>query len=255
MPSTYRYESQEAVSITPAPTWKGLDNEQVVDSVMIGDSVDPVDKSGYAIASADGGGLPDETTSEPGEEKTFSVRVAVGDSPLAAYGVLASQQGSTVNAEGIIKDSAGHPAIHGLLRVSVGGKWLSQYPNSQGRVLFRLPTVSHDVQVVDIGRDMVERKSFVQSRKTSPLDLELPLASTANVAIHDADGNPSPSKVQFIGVDGTEKPNFGTDYRVHGGNRQYQTHDGRVTQQVPPGNYLLRVTLGPEPTSRKSAVR
>ena len=166
MPSTYRYESQEAVSITPAPTWKGLDNEQVVDSVMIGDSGDPVDKSGYAIASADGGGLPDETTSEPGEEKTFSVRVAVGDSPLAAYGVLASQQGSTVNAEGIINDSAGHLAIHGLLRVSVGGKWLSQYRNSQGRVAFRLPTGSHDVQFVDIG----PRHGRAQELRAEPQD-------------------------------------------------------------------------------------
>jgi hypothetical protein len=64
--------------------------------------------------------------------------------------------------------------------------------------------------------------------------------------IRDAAGNPSPGKVQFIGVDGTETPNFGTDYRVHGGNHQYQTHDGRVRQQVPPGSYLLRVTLGPE---------
>ncbi|MCY4189098.1 MAG: hypothetical protein OXD30_11510, partial [Bryobacterales bacterium] len=71
-------------------------------------------------------------------------------------------------------------------------------------------------------------------------------ASAVNVVIRDADGDPSPGKVQFIGVDGTETPDFGTDYRAHGGNHQYQTHDGRVTQQVPPGSYLLRVTRGPE---------
>lgn len=244
--STYRNESQESISIDPAPTWKGLENEQLIDGVMIGDSVDPFDKRGYAVVSADPGGLPSETTLEPGEEKTFSIRVAVGDAPLAAYGVLAAAQGPTGEVAGSIEDLAGRPAIHGSLRVSFGGESVSQYPDAQGRVAFRLPVGSYDVRFEDIGRDIVERRVTVQRAKTTRLDLQLPVASTVNVAIRDAAGNPSPGKVQFIGIDGTETPNFGTDYRVHGGDHQYQTHDGRVTQQAPPGSYLLRVTLGPE---------
>ena len=244
--SAYENDSQESASIAPAPMWKGLENEQTVNGIMIGDSIDPFDKRAYAVASADAPTMPTETTLEPGEKQTFRIRVAVGDSPLAAYGVLAAEQGPTGEVEGTITDTAGKPAIHGALAVSVAGEWVSQYPDSQGRVAFRLPVGSYDVQFRDIGRDLVERTISVQRGKTTRLDLEVPAAATVNVSIRDADGNPSPGKVQFIGVDGTETPNFGTDYRVHGGNHQYQTHDGRVTQQVPPGNYLLRVTLGPE---------
>ena len=244
--STYRNESQKAVSIAPAPTWKGLENEQTAGVVTIGDSVDPFDKRGYAVASADGAGMPAEMTLEPGKERTFGIRVAVGDSPLAAYGVLAAEQGPTGIVEGSVKDPAGGPAIHGSLRVFVGGEWVSHYPDSEGRVAFRLPAGGYDVQFEDIGRDTVRRKIMIQPGETTRLDLEVPVASTVQLAIRDADGNPSPGKVQFIGIDGTETPNFGTDYRVHGGNHQYQTHDGRVTQQVPPGDYLLRVTRGPE---------
>ena len=244
--STYRNESQEAVSIAPAPTWKGLDNEQNVNGVRIGDSIDPFDKRAYAVAAADEGPLPGEATLEPGAERTFSIRVAVADSPLAAYGVLAAEQVATGEVEGIIKDTAGKPAIHGALAVSVADEWVLQYPDSQGRIAFRLPVGDYDVQFRDIGREVVERTVAVQRRKATDLDLEVLPASTVNIAIRDADGKPSPGKVQFIGVDGTETPNFGTDYRVHGGDHQYQTHDGQVSQQVPPGSYLLRVTLGPE---------
>ena len=244
--SAYENDSQESVSIAPAPIWKGLENEQTVGGIMIGDSIDPFDKRAYAVASADAPMVPAETSLEPGQEQTFRIRVAVGDSPLAAYGVLAAEQGPTGEVEGTITDTSGKPAVHGALAVSVAGEWVSQYPDSQGRVGFRLPVGSYDVEFRDIGRDLVERTISVQRGKTTRLDLEVPAAATVNVSIRDAAGNPSPGKVQFIGVDGTETPNFGTDYRVHGGNHQYQTHDGRVTQQVPPGNYLLRVTLGPE---------
>lgn len=244
--STYRNESQESVSVSPAPIWKGLEDEQIVDGVMIGDSVDPFDKRAYAIASADAEPVPDQATLEPGQARTFRIRVAVADSPLAAYGLLAAERGPAGEVEGAVIDSARRPAVHGALAVSVAGEWVSQYPDSRGRIAFRLPVGNYAAQFRDIGRELVERTISVQQGKATRLDLEVPPASTVNVSIRDADGNPSPGKVQFIGVDGTKTPNFGTDYRVHGGNHQYQTHDGRVTQQVPPGNYLLRVTLGPE---------
>ncbi len=244
--STYRNESNESVSVSPAPVWKGLENEQIVDGVMIGDSIDPFDKRAYAIASADADPVPAETMLEPGQARRFRIRVAVADSPLAAYGLLAAEHGPAGEVEGTITDTAGEPAIHGSLAVSVGGEWVSQYPNGEGHVAFRLPPGRYDAQFRDIGRDVVEKTISVERGKKTRFDLEVAPASAVSVVIRDAAGNPSPGKVQFIGVDGTETPNFGTDYRVHGGNHQYQTHDGRVRQQVPPGSYLLRVTLGPE---------
>ena len=244
--SSYRNESQQAVTIAPAPTWKGLVNEQSVGGVRLGDSVDPFDKRGYAVASAGGDGMPGEVELQPGEERAFRIRVAVGDSPLAAYGVLAAESGPTGEVAGRVHDGSGDPAIHGSLLAELGDELVPHYPDSEGRVSFRLPIGSHTLRFVDIGRDPVERQVSVKRGGTTQLDLEVSDASTVNVAIRDASGRPSPGKVQFIGVDGTETPNFGTDYRVRGGNHQYQTHDGVVTQQVPPGSYVLRVTLGPE---------
>lgn len=244
--STFRNESQEPIVIAPVPTWKGLENEQVAGEVRIGDSVDPFDKRGYAVASAGRRSLPAETTLEPGEEESFSIRIGVGDSPLSSFGVLAAAQGPTGKVEGSVRDKSGKPAIHGALLVEVLGEWVTQYPDANGRVEFLLPPGSYDIRFEDIGREVLEQQISVQRGKTTQLDLEVPTASAVKLAIRDEDGNPSPGKVQFIGVDGTETPNFGTDYRVHGGNHQYQTHDGRVAQQVPPGDYLLRVTLGPE---------
>ena len=64
--------------------------------------------------------------------------------------------------------------------------------------------------------------------------------------VRDEAGRPSPCKVQFLGRNATPTPNFGTAYRAHGNDHQYQSHNGRFTQQTPPGDYLIRITRGPE---------
>ncbi len=244
--STYANQSDGPISVAPAPTWKGLEGEQVVGGVMIGDSIDAFDKRGYAVQSADGASLPGEVTLQPGEERSFAIRVAVGDSPLAAYGKLAAARGRTGAVEGSAKGPAGEPAVRGAIRVSLDGQWVPHYPDAEGSVQFRLPPGSYDMRFHDIGRPSLERTIDVRAGQTTRLDLGVGAASAVRIAIRDGNGDPSPAKVQFVGVDGTETPNFGTDYRAHGNNHQYQTHDGTVFQQVPPGNYLLRVTRGPE---------
>ena len=244
--STYRNEGMSPVSITPAPVWKGLDSEQSVGSTMVGDSIDPFDKRGYAVGPSDGETIPAEETLQPGDERTYAIRVAVASSPLAAYGVLAAERGPTGEVTGRVASAGGEPAIHGAVVASLEGASVPHYPDADGRVAFRLPAGMHAIRFEDIGREALEREIEVQRSATARIDWEVPDASVVRVSIRDEAGEPSPGKVQFLGIDGTETPNFGTDYRAHGGNHQYQTHDGQVSQQVPPGTYLLRVTLGPE---------
>ncbi len=244
--STYRNESQQAKKITPSPVWKGLDSEQAIGDIRVGDSIDPFDKRGYAVGPVKGTTLAADVNLQPGEEKTFQVRMAVADSPLAAYGVLAAAAGATGEVSGTAKDTDGQPAVHSSLVVNIGGKAVPHYPDAEGHFSFRLPVGNHTVKFEDIGRDAVSKQVSVKKDATAQFDLAVAKASTVKVAIKDAGGRPSPGKVQFIGVDGTKTPNFGTDYRAHGGNHQYQTHDGQVTQQVPPGKYLLRVSRGSE---------
>ncbi len=244
--STYRNESGSPVSIAPAPVWKGLENEQEVGGIRIGDSVDPFDKRAYAVRSADGTSLPEETTLEPGQERRFAIRVAVGDSPLAAFGVLAGADRPSGEVVGTVKDPHGKPAVHGALQVLIDGESVVQYPDTEGRIAFSLPVGDYRGRFEDIGRDPVEKEIVVMRGRETRLDWAVPEASLVKVRIRDTGGRPSPGKVQFIGADGTPTPNFGTDYRAHGGDHQYQSHDGNVEQQVPPGSYLLRVSLGPE---------
>ncbi|MFN0166547.1 MAG: hypothetical protein ACKV22_08950, partial [Bryobacteraceae bacterium] len=210
-------------------------------------SIDPFDKRAYAFAALPGSApLDKEAELKPGEEKVYRVAVGVAESPAAAYGVIASLLGATGEVSGTVRGADGGPAIHGALMLPVGGKRLPLYPDAKGSFSFRLPPGDYASAFEDIGRDPVERTLSVRAKQAVRLDLEVPKASVVAVEIKDEAGRPSPAKLQFIGVDGTPTPNLGTHYRAHGGDHQYQTHDGKVRQQVPPGKYLVRITRGPE---------
>ena len=244
--STWRAEGAKPITFDPAPAWHGLDSETKVGPIRTGDSIDPFDKRGYAWAPLEPRELPAEVTIQPGESKTFTVALAVGRSPLEAYGVIAALLGETGEVSGRMVDSEGRPAIHGALLFSQGAATLKAYPDADGRYAFRLPAGKHELTFEDIGRESVKRTVSVKQGATKTLDWEVPMASRVSGMIRDRQGSPSPAKIQFLGRNGTPDPDFGTVYRAHGGDHQYQTHDGRFDQQVPPGDYLVRVTRGPE---------
>ncbi len=245
--TTLRNESREARKITPRPVWKGLSTEWEVGDIQVGDSIDPFDKRAYAFGPAGAAGaLEKEAELRPGEEKVVRVVLGVAASPLAAYGVIAGLSVPTGEVSGTVRDAGGEPAVHGSLIVEVAGRRLPHYPDGKGSIAFRLPAGEYKAVFEDLGREPLERVITVRAKQNSRLDLAVAKASMVRVEIRGDDGSYSPGKVQFIGIEGTPTPNFGTEYRAHGGDHQYQTHDGRVRQQVPPGKYLLRITRGPE---------
>ena len=81
-----------------------------------------IDKRAYAFAPVAGTTSLEETELLPGQEKVFRVALAVADSPLAAFGVIASLSGPTGEVLGAVSDSDGQPAIHGSLMVEVAGR-------------------------------------------------------------------------------------------------------------------------------------
>ena len=247
--STYRNESMTPKKITPAPAWRGFEDtkEWLADGVHIGNSNDPFDKRAYAWGVAPGSAqLDGEVMLQPRERKQFQVVLAVADSPLAAYGLVAAIGGQSGEISGSVLDPSGAPAVQASLIVPIHGQALPHYPDAKGHFSFRLPAGQYQLAMEDLGRERLEKTINVKSGLSTKLDLAVSNAAAVRVDIRDERGNPSPGKVQFIGEEGTKTPNLGTDYRVHGGNHQYQTHDGQFTQQVPPGKYLLRITRGPE---------
>ncbi len=268
--STYRNESREARKITPRPVWKAFSQEWEVGAnrifpagavvpqgyfsqeweagpIRVGDSIDPFDKRAYAYGPAGKtSSLEAEVELKPGEERVVQVALAVADSPAAAFGVIAGLKSPAAELTASVRDASGEPAVHGALLLPLAGQRLPAYPDAQGNLSLRLPPGEYQAVFEDLGRDPVERTFTLRANQRTRAEIAVPTAARVRASLRDERGQPSPGKVQFLGVEGTPTPNFGTDYRAHGGDHQYQTHDGRVLQQVPPGRYLLRFTRGPE---------
>lgn len=233
--STWRNESRVPKRIAPAPEWKQFSFVWKVGAIRVGDAIDPFDKRAYAWGPV--GKWEEEARLGPGEERTYAVALGVADSPLAAYGVVAYGLVAGMKEAGEVTGSVA--AVHASVLVDVQGAALPAYPDAQGRIAFRLPPGHYTARLSDIGRDLLPLDFRVGAGRTE-LNIPVPAASAIRVEVG------SPCKVQFIGVGGTLTPNLGTEYRAHGGDHQYQSHDGRFTQQVPPGKYLVRITRGIE---------
>ncbi|MGC3971294.1 MAG: CehA/McbA family metallohydrolase [Pirellulales bacterium] len=64
--------------------------------------------------------------------------------------------------------------------------------------------------------------------------------------ITNADGGPTPCKVQFRGKDETKDPYFFDKTGEHAVGNLYYSHDGKFELAIPPGKYDCTVSYGPE---------
>jgi hypothetical protein len=78
------------------------------------------------------------------------------------------------------------------------------------------------------------------------LSIQLPPAGHVQVKITDGDGNAIACKIEFIGRDGTESPNFGHDSEAYGVRNLRYTPDGTFDQKINPGKYDVIVSHGIE---------
>ena len=256
--STFRNESSQTREIELLPVWKAPAGYEKLNQfsevwtagkVRVGDSIDPFDKRSYAWVPLSRQGvspLEDKVQLQPGQERSYALALTVADSPLEAFGIASSLLGPSGRVKGRVVDSDGKPALHASLLISVNGVQLPEYPGPEGDVNFLLPPGIYEGILVDLGRPDQEFSLDVAQDQTATLELSPHPASAVSFQIRDSSGRPSPAKVQFLGIKGTDTPDFGTDYRAHGCDHQYQIHDGVFTQQVRPGDYLLRITRGPE---------
>ena len=93
---------------------------------------------------------------KPGEEKVYRIAMAVADSPLAAYGIVASLNGPAGEVSGTVLAPDKSPAPRASLLVSINGESLPGYPDAKGAYSFRLPVGQHRIKVEDIGRDPLD---------------------------------------------------------------------------------------------------
>jgi hypothetical protein len=244
-------DSDEPKTIKTADVWKAVQRVGSVRGITFGGPVDPADRSGYAYGWIEDGPWvvpPSELTLQPGEGARYARFLAVGASPAAAFGVVASYRGDAVGTVvGSLAD-AGAPIRTGSVDVTVDEKTLRIYPDDDGLFELDLPVGSYEGDAIDIGRTTQRVTVDVTEGATAEVNIVMSPTSAVRLAITDAEGRSIPCKAQFIGIDGTESPNLGPTNRAHGCRDQYQSETGEFSVQVPPGDYRVIVTHGIEYT-------
>lgn len=256
--TTLRNEGEEAYPMNTTDYWKSLSDIINVGDITTGDSIDPADTLGYAFSwvKVDGGVIPEkEIELQPGEEMTYARFLAVGNSPVEAYGEVAAYKGETGTFRATIVDSGNVGISSSRVKVSIGDETIHAYPHEDGMMEFQLTPGSYDVVVEDMGRTSVEQTLVVSVGETTQMNVTLSDPSAITFAITDESGKSIPCKAQFLGVEGTENPDLGPNNRAHGCLEQFHSESGDFTVQVPPGSYEVIVTRGTEFSHHSEIVR
>ncbi len=242
--TTMRNEADSTHQVATGDQIRWLSDLRKVGYNMVGDAIDPADKTGYAFGWI--GNAPTDTLElEPGDEVTLRRFLAVGTSPAEAFGLVAMRQGETGILSGVVSSLNGGPVTTARILLSSGLDTLIAYPDDTGRFEMALLPGSYDLEVTDPGRPVIHQSVQVDAGGSQSLSLEMARASSIAFDIRDEDGN-TPCKVQFIGIHDTESPNLGPRTRAHGCLDQYHSESGRFSVQVPPGDYRVVVTHGIE---------
>lgn len=96
------------------------------------------------------------------------------------------------------------------------------------------------------GRKLVETEIEVDDKTPESVDVEIGAASEVVLSVTDGKGNPSPFKVQFLGVGATPNPDLGPVERSNGCMNLYFSTTGTVAVALPPGQYYAIISRGPE---------
>ncbi|MEX2580820.1 MAG: CehA/McbA family metallohydrolase [Verrucomicrobiales bacterium] len=251
--SGFRNESNEEKEVKLTDTWTQMTQKGSVKGIQWADAVDPADKCGYAYAWVEerGASLPKSNTLtlRPGEEQRVARFLAVGESPAEAVGIVAGlRDPDSVGAVSVqLVDEEGEPIPSGRVGVPLGDeKVLYAYPDRKGVAEFLWPVGSHGLVIEDMGRETEKRTASVEAGGETRF--EVPMGKQARVAfsITDTDGGDTPCKVQFNARKGTAKLDLGPTNRAHGCVDQWQSETGSFKVPLPPGDYRIVVTRGPE---------
>ena len=212
------------------------------------DSVDPADKAGYAYGwfKDKAGKLPPRSkTLHPGEEIEIKRFIAVGNSPIQAYGRVAQKMGKTGKVEIALNLADSSPVLSATLKFSQNERSILGYPDQDGKISAHVPIGKWMVSILDHGR---KNQSFTMDVKEEGEEKNITLkpASKINFSITNQKGEDTPCKIQFIGIKETSAPELGPIDRAHGCSNQYHSETGTFSVALDSGNYRIIVTRGIE---------
>jgi len=211
----------------------------------------PRDPVRYSLAGESRTELP------PGASCTLVRRVFPASSVVEARAVAARLSGRpTVPASVLVTDAAG-PVPRALVEFFDGDRRHgAAWTDAAGRLVASLPRTAGPWRIAasTVGRGRAEAALDASGTAAEDLRIELPSPGVVVATIVDAGGGPTPCKVQFrrrAGADGhtdgkAGDPDFGPDSGDTGVKNLVYSHDGRFRRELPPGEYDVVVSLGPE---------
>ncbi len=182
-----------------------------------------------------------------GGEVTLQRRLLVAANQLALVGQAGQLLGEAVIPVTLrIEDSNG-PIGQALVKVQRDGQLVATARTPRGGELRTyLPAGDYQVTASAIGRPEQSTAIKVLSEGPNELVCTLPASGYVRARITDEQGQPTPCKVAFHGIDGTETPDFGPDSATAAVKNLRYTANGRFRQAIGPGKYQVIVSLGPE---------
>ena len=258
--STFSNESSEEKKVSLTDGWTQMRSKGSVKGVQWADAIDPSHKCGYAYAwvthSDSEYPKSKEVTLAPGQSLSVARFLAVGISPAEAVGhvivfrdAFASGQASSPygSVRIILRNEEGEPIKDGRVGITLAdNEPVFSYPNNDGIIELNWPVGEQLLSIEDIGRETIERVITVSSDETASVLQEMSPLSSAEFSITDQAGNDTPCKVQFRARKGTPQLDLGPTDRAHGCKDQWHSETGRFSVPLPPGNYQIVVTRGPE---------
>jgi len=182
----------------------------------------------------------------PGESYRLTRRVIPGAHLFDVHRAadrLAGRDGRAVQL--VVKDTAGRPVADADVALTRDGKPHAHgRTDAEGRLEFAPGDAPGTLTVKSPGHGSKEVAVGPDTPATVPV--ELPQAGAVAAKITDERGDVIACKVQFVGRDGTETPDFGPDSGEHGVKNVYYSHDGRFRRELGPGSYDVIVSHGPE---------
>jgi len=248
--TTFKNFSKVTKSGSVDDYWKPSGKRGTYRGVRWIDAVDPADKGSYAVGwlPENGerlkglGSHPGSLSLKPGEHKTFTRYISVGNSPAEALGEVFSYTDKT-SSEISIEIENSRTA---LITLTSKGISFPAYPTKNGESTFSLPEGDYDIEISDRGRKSVKQKISVNQKGTYQLRFTLSDLSGVAFDICDKNNLSTPCKIQFSGTGKTGTPNLGPQNRAHGCVDQWHSETGKFNVALNPGTYRLVITRGVE---------
>ncbi|WP_373515660.1 CehA/McbA family metallohydrolase [Persicitalea sp.] len=120
----------------------------------------------------------------------------------------------------------------------------SSLTDSSGQAWLYLPPGRYFVDATKLGHDTLRREISIPNDKMLALIMQSETKILFRVT--GTKGEVLPVKVEFRGVNGTKNPTLGPDTRSEGAFSLFYSHTKDFTVPLPPGNYQVIVSHGPE---------